>query len=215
MRTITRQLVLVLFTSAVLCGVASAQRGEEQTAPTRAEREQAAKQKEHAEGRGQEHAGAAESKRGEAANRGEAAQRDAAKRGEAAHRDAAARIPAAEQRALAAEIAHQETTHRGRMAKLKRLKDLAQKAHQADRVKAVDELQHKELQNHKRKMAMLSAKLAPDGKAAVERAVERGREVQAHTPAERRAALQKWKKEHPGRSHGVETRGDAAKKRGG
>ncbi len=168
---------------------------------TAEQRRQAAAEQERGDARRD---AAAEQERGDARREAAAEKERAEARRRAAEGHAAgSQLPVAEQRALAAEIAHQETTHRARLAKLERLAALAREGGDSRRLAAVEELRKKELQNHERKMKRFAERLGPDGARVVERAVNHGRERRASTPAARRAALQAWEKEHPGRSHGV------------
>jgi hypothetical protein len=207
---ITKHCLLVLCSSALLASGLTAQRAESterasEATPSRTQREQATREEQKA----RESAGhQAEQTRESAAREAKQARENAAG---AAHGAATA----AEQRAMAAEVAQLETTHRARMAKLKRLKQLAEQSNEAARVKEIDKLQHMELAAHKRKVAMMSSRLDPHGRAAMERAMGHGRESKAQTPAERRKALEAWKKSHPGRSHGVVRHGNTTRESGG
>lgn len=146
--------------------------------------------------------------RGPVAERARAGEHGAAAEREAAARKGKARHAAAgEHRTLAAEIARAETAQRGRLAKLKRLMTLAEQQGQTERMKELEALQQRAIQHHEQLLATLRERLGDGGKAAMERAVGRGRETSAKTATERRHALEKWSQEHPGRSHGVARRG--------
>ncbi len=205
MRT-TSCLSLALCTAALLSGGATAQReeGGERTQDHAAERTREA---------AREHTQDAEHTRGthEGKELGPAEARRAAEQKAKEHAGDARKGAAPNHRVIAAEIASAETHHRGRMAKLKRLKVLAEKAKQDGRVKEINDLQHTELRHHEQVLAKLRSKLGREGQAAADRATGHGREAKEKDPAGRRKALEQWEKTHPGRGHGVETHGRATR----
>ncbi len=188
---------LALCAAALLSGDTAAQRGETHDQDAAAEVTRAARQaEEHAtaeRGAAEEHAAAAE--------RGVAAKRE-----DAAHAAKARQAAAAEHRSLASEVALAETAHRGRLAKIKRLRTLAEKSGDKARLKELDDLQRKATAHHEDQLKKLRSRLGRAGLTAMDRALDKGRKASAKTPAERRKALEAWAKENPGRSHGVAKR---------
>jgi len=188
---------LALCAAALLSGDAAAQRGETRGQDATAEASRAAGQVEER----------AAAERGAAAEHAVAAERGvAAKREDAAHTAAARQAEAAKHRTLASEVSLAETAHRGRMAKIKRLRTLAEKSGNATRLKELDDLQRQATTHHEGQLKKLRGRLGKGGHGAMDRALNKGRKASAKTAAERRHALEAWAKANPGRSHGVAKR---------
>jgi len=177
---------IALCAAAMLSGNVVAQRAEARDQDVSAEASRVGRQAE-------EHAAAAE--------RGVAAKRE-----DAAHAAEGRKAAAAEHRALASEVAMAETAHRGRLAKIKRLRALAEKSGDKARLKELDTLQGKATSHHEGQLKKLRGRLGKDAHGAMDRALDKGRKASAKTPAERRKALEAWAKANPGRSHGVAKR---------
>ncbi|MFT7465576.1 MAG: hypothetical protein ACI9EF_003945 [Pseudohongiellaceae bacterium] len=195
MRTATR-CALALCAAALLSGDLSAQTAESRTQDAAADVGRAADR------------GAARAEEGATAvQRGAEKQRAAAEKGATARGAKTRNAKAAEHRVLAAELAAAETSHRGRLAKLKRLHALAEKSGNKNQVREIDALKTKSTAHHRERLAKLKERMGKDSHAAMDRVVNRGREASAPNAAERKKALEKWSKDHPGRGHGVAHRG--------
>jgi hypothetical protein len=153
--------------------------------------------------------GAAATKR--AAQAGDDAEA-AAGRAAGAARDAADPAKRAAAQDAARGFEDEENKHRERMAKINRLRDLANKAGQTERLTALKELERKEGVRYEKARERLRDKL---GKGAFDKADEKlakGRKREAGSKADRNKALQEFARKNPERANQLK---EKLKARGG